>query len=268
MAPALSTTKRKFHKILDSISNASTPSLVLKEKQNENGSATTLPANLDRPAKKPRITRPNSAIVLSTTFHAGKQAPKTAKPSFSSATMNEDRKPPNFAPWDRAQFLERLKTFRQVDKWMGMPEKINEVQWAKRGWSCVGKERVGCVGGCGKEVVIKLEEDRLEEECAAEELSGDEDQDWREHAQMQLIEKYSELIIKEHDGGCLWRRRGCDGKELFDHNVVYADVSYRYYTSASSCSSHNSPNQSLPSLRIPRCDKLVASVHSFYPTIF
>ena len=91
--------------------------------------------------------------------------------------MNEERKPPNFAPWNRAQFLERLKSFRHVDKWMGKPEKINEVQWAKRGWICVGKERVGCVGGCGKEVVIKLVDDDGEaREREANEASESEDQ--------------------------------------------------------------------------------------------
>lgn len=94
---------------------------------------------------------------------------------------------------------------------MGKPEEINEVQWAERGWSCVGKERVGCVGGCGKEVVIKLEDDREQVEQEEGETSADEDQDWREGAQEQLIEKYAETIITGHDGGCLWRRRGCDG---------------------------------------------------------
>lgn len=126
--------------------------------------------------------------------------------------MNEARKPPNFAPWDRTKFLERLESFRHVDKWMGKPEKINEVQWAKRGWICVGKERVGCVSGCGKEVVIKLEDDVEGRERLENEASGSEDQGWREDAQEQLIEKYAVMITTEHDGGCLWRRRGCDGK--------------------------------------------------------
>lgn len=94
---------------------------------------------------------------------------------------------------------------------MGKPEIINEVQWAKRGWSCVGKERVGCVGGCGKEVVVKLEEDCEGREPKADEILEEEDQEWREDAKAQLISRYAELIITEHDTGCLWRRRGCDG---------------------------------------------------------
>lgn len=130
--------------------------------------------------------------------------------------MNEDRKAPNFAPWDRGQFLARLKTFRHVDKWRGKPEKINEVEWAKRGWSCVGKERVGCVAGCGTEVVIMLESSGEDKENSNERLSGDEENvdeedDWREKAQEQLVEKYTDMITSAHDSGCLWQRKGCDG---------------------------------------------------------
>lgn len=135
------------------------------------------------------------------------------------AAINGERKPPNYAPWDRAQFQERLKSYRHVDKWMGKPEEINEVQWAKRGWSCVGKETVGCAGGCGKEVVITLESSREDKEnvnqktLEREEVDEDED-DWREKAQAQLVEKYAEMIATAHDEGCLWRRRGCDGKPI------------------------------------------------------
>ena len=229
---AISTTKRKFYKILDSISNASSTSLNAKsshDKYNNNASTTTLPAAIDPPAKRPRIQRPASAYVSPSlrpilTSHQSpnlRAAAATAKPPTPSTTMgSEERKTPNFAPWDRGQFLERLKTYRHVDKWMGKPEGISEVKWAKRGWSCVGKERVGCVGGCGKEVVIILEssredrQDREETTQDAEKRPEDEEEDedeWREKAQEQLVEKYTEMIVTSHDGGCLWRRKGCDG---------------------------------------------------------
>lgn len=127
--------------------------------------------------------------------------------------MSDERKGSHFAPWDRGQFLERLKTYRHVDRWMGKPERVNEVQWAKRGWSCVGKERVRCVGGCGKEIVITLETSRNEKEEGDDRPFDDEDDEdeWREKTQEQLVEKYSEMIITSHETGCLWRRRGCDG---------------------------------------------------------
>ena len=96
---------------------------------------------------------------------------------------------------------------------MGKPEKINEVKWARRGWSCVGKERVGCVGGCAKEVVIMLESSRENKKNEGERSSdeGADEDEWREQAQEELVGKYAEMIVTSHDGGCLWRRRGCDG---------------------------------------------------------
>lgn len=193
MPYALISTKRKFNKILDSISNSSNPNLNLGDNQ--------LPA-----VKKPRLTHP-AVLLQSNANHV--------LTNISGTTMtDDDQKPPNFAPWDRIQFLQRLETFRHVDKWMGKPEKINEVQWARRGWSCIGKERVGCVGGCGKEAVIKLEEDGIAIPDRSDELSADvEDQgQWRDSAQNELCLKYAEIIVTGHEANCLWRIRGYDGK--------------------------------------------------------
>lgn len=217
MPVALATTKRKFHKLLDSISNASSTSLAGNHERN--ASTTTLPTSLDRPAKRSRVEKPMSAFVppsqrLSTpTRQSFRPAAKTTPTSDSA---NGERKVPNFAPWDRDQFLQRLKTFRHVDKWMSKPDKINEVEWAKKGWSCTGKETVRCLGGCEKEVVVKLERDppaqsEPDGEVPVEEDTHEEDDDWREEAQKLLVEKYSEMIGNAHEGGCLWRRRGCDG---------------------------------------------------------
>lgn len=239
MPYALSTTKRKFHRILDSISNASSTSLATKDDRN-NVSTVTLPPNLESPAKKLRLARPTSALVQSTNINAPNPVSslRSCKRQSALPAMNEERKPPNFAPWDRTQFLERLMSFRHVDKWMGKPEKINEVQWAKRGWTCVGKERVGCVGGCGKEVVIKLEDDGEEREREENEASGSEDQGWREDAQEQLIEKYAEMVATAHEGGCLWRRRGCDGK----HDIVRLGMSPTNLDSRLNLSSSSRPS--------------------------
>lgn len=63
---------------------------------------------------------------------------------------------PNFVPWDRDRFLERLATFRKVDRWSSKPAPINEVEWAKRGWSCTDVMQVSCAGGCEASVVVKL----------------------------------------------------------------------------------------------------------------
>lgn len=91
------------------------------------------------------------------------------------------------------------------------------------------------MGGCGKEVVIKLEDDGEEREQEENEASGSEDQSWREEAQEQLIEKYAEMITSEHDGGCLWRRRGCDGKsDLTRLRINSTNINSRHNLSSSS----------------------------------
>jgi len=182
--------------------------------------------------------------------------------------MIDERKPPNFAPWDRSHFLTRLKTYRHVDKWRGKPEKINEVQWSKRGWSCVGKERVGCVGGCGKEVVILLEtgrEDKGDSEARIpDQLEDDEDEDdWRERAQAQLVEKYAELIISAHEGGCLWRRRGCDGMRVFTYRLnALPDRAYRFNPTSSFGTSRHCDTESSPTIHFIGCHVLGATSKS------
>lgn len=177
----------------------------------------------ERPVKKPRRPAASSAFVQSSpalyaqlSHSSGfRDRIKTSK-NKPGSMGGEERNLPNFAPWDRGQFLNRLKTFRHVEKWMGKPDSINEVQWAKRGWSCVGKERVKCVGGCGKEIFINLEDEENVDEEPRDEASGEDDgQDWRDDAQEELVKKYAELIASGHDGGCLWKRRGCDGTEAF-----------------------------------------------------
>ncbi|KAL8670253.1 MAG: hypothetical protein Q9168_005205, partial [Polycauliona sp. 1 TL-2023] len=209
---ALSTTKRKFHSILDSIANGSTTSLDANDNQH-NASTTTLAPSLEPYAKKLKSSRPISMPVPpSSLLHARSTSNRTL--TSQTSVMTEEKKAPNFAPWDRNHFLNRLETFRHVDKWVSKPDEINEVQWAKRGWTCVAQETVGCVGGCGNEVVISLEPSREEEipreDAEPSEETTDDYYDWREEAQKELVERYTEMIVTEHDEGCLWRRKGCD----------------------------------------------------------
>ncbi|KAL8845402.1 MAG: hypothetical protein Q9176_000038 [Flavoplaca citrina] len=259
---ALSTTKRKFHSILDSIANGSTTSLDADNNQH-NASTTTLAPSLEPYAKKLKISsRPLSTPVPpSSLLHARSTSNQTITSRTSSAsTMTEEKKPPNFAPWDRSQFLRRLETFRHVDKWMSKPNEINEVQWAKRGWTCAGKETVGCVGGCGNEVVISLEPSR-EEENPTEHLepSGeatDDYYDWRDEAQKELVKRYKEMIVTEHDEGCLWRRKGCDDSihriPLVQQAATLLSLRQRYESLSSISSSLPSNISTPPSLNVSK----------------
>ena len=214
MTYALSTTKRKFHRILDSISNSSNTSLASKDRR-DNASTTTLPASLESPAKKSRVARPQS-VYVSTAAQTALETParRLVTSKLHTGAIPGEKKEPKFTPWDRAKFLERLGTFRYVDKWMSKPDKVNEVEWAKRGWRCVGRERVGCTS-CGKEVVIDLGHyytPTIEEEKE----HADDDEDWKIAAHAQLVERYAAMIVTEHDEGCLWRIRGCDGGWFLD----------------------------------------------------
>lgn len=60
-----------------------------------------------------------------------------------------------FCPTDRDELLKRLATFHDITDWTPKPDRVSEIEWAKRGWVCHGKERVRCVL-CHKELVVKL----------------------------------------------------------------------------------------------------------------
>jgi hypothetical protein len=137
------TAKRKLHNLLESITSSSTePSdLLVGGSQSSTDSKTSQ-------AKRPRLDRPTVA--------RSDVLQRTTSTLSRPNTATEPKGALGFAPWDRTQFLTRLSSFRHVDKWTAKPRPINEVQWAKRGWSCYGRERVKCIGACGKELVIKL----------------------------------------------------------------------------------------------------------------
>jgi hypothetical protein len=60
-----------------------------------------------------------------------------------------------YCPSDRNELLRRLGTFQELTDWTPKPDRVSEVEWAKRGWVCQGKERVRCTL-CNKEVVVGL----------------------------------------------------------------------------------------------------------------
>lgn len=39
----------------------------------------------------------------------------------------------------------------------------------------------------------------------------------------QLVDKYAEMIITAHDGSCLWRNKGCDGRTLSVFGISDSD---------------------------------------------
>jgi hypothetical protein len=145
----MNVTKRKFNALLNGIGTKSTTNISSNE---VNSSAT----DADSQAKKRRIanfasTKDSSSSLLKTkptTTMRDKNIRSMVGPAGATET-------PKYAPWDRAAFLQRLKSFSNLTDWTPKPSKVNEVEWAKRGWVCQKFERVRCCL-CNVEILVKL----------------------------------------------------------------------------------------------------------------
>lgn len=235
--------KRKFHHLLDSITKKA-------------GLPSTDSSATDTVNKRRRILHPAQrwGQALERAQSAGPlgSAPvdhsyPTEATSQTPEAEKEVQKTPQFNPWDRYQFLDRLESFRDVSQWSSKPSSINEVAWAKRGWRCIGQERVGC-NACGKERVVLLrssdpgirrvkdqDEDnnaqrqlvggrsalvqtadrrdgnnRSEQEANARDQANETDLDDMLTNDSPIVRAYVHLVISEHRVECLWRERGCD----------------------------------------------------------
>ncbi|KAL1966980.1 hypothetical protein VTN77DRAFT_3724 [Rasamsonia byssochlamydoides] len=217
MSYALETKKRKFNRVLESIS---------KPLANDAASKTTkdpVMAVRERLATPPSIKRvrigDESLEGITTKTGISKIAVRT------SPAPSNDR--PNFVPWDRERFLERLETFRPVTRWSPKPAPINEVEWAKRGWSCTDYMRVTCVGGCGSSVVVKLPE----EVDDFDELDSDKVRE-RKEVRAKVVEEYTRILSEGHSENCPWRSKGCDATihrlPLTNPDVAISALQKRY----------------------------------------
>ena len=125
-----------------------------------------------------------------------------------------------YNPWSRPGFLKRLRTFNDLTHWTpGKPDEINEVAWAKRGWTLDeggGINRVACKKGCEQRAVVTLRPPRKDEE--GKEIPGTED--WDQDVSDELVKRFESLIVEGHDEDCSWRtERGC-GPEVVRVGVV------------------------------------------------
>ncbi|KAI1077238.1 zf-C3HC-domain-containing protein [Whalleya microplaca] len=136
-----------------------------------------------------------SNVVLKKWTPGGK--PAAPSPSKDAKTTSA----PKYCPGDRDELIRRLGTFQELTEWTPKPDRVNEIEWAKRGWVCQGKERVRCTL-CNKELVVKTSKREVE----GKEVSVLVGSDFEEA----LVKKFVELIIDAHQEDCLWRKRGCD----------------------------------------------------------
>lgn len=151
------------------------------------------------PSRGPHTTTTISNVTLRKWTPSGSPAP----PSSSGATSEL-----KYCPGDRDQLLRRLATFQELTDWTPKPERVSEVEWAKRGWTCQGKERVQCAL-CGRELAVGVNRKEVDGKeisvlIASEVAEG-------------VVNKYAELIVDGHGQDCLWRRKGCDGMSPIPH---------------------------------------------------
>ena len=222
--PALATTKRKFHKLLNNLTaSTSTTSLASTLYESSDNASTGSPPQARSPepaAKRPRsseasMERQRQVSAGQARIQALKDqllTPKrkgTIKPVGiqSQQTASTPRKAPNFQPYSQDMFLERLKTFADVKKWTTKPDAISEVEWAKRGWSCDTWNTVACKGGCEKRVAVKLRPKRQ----AADGRDIETSEDLSYDVAPSLVDRYKSSIITGHSEDCLWRKAGCQG---------------------------------------------------------
>ncbi|KAL2194324.1 C3HC zinc finger-like-domain-containing protein [Corynascus similis CBS 632.67] len=113
--------------------------------------------------------------------------------------------PPKYCPGDRDQLLRRLATFQELTDWTPKPERVSEIEWAKRGWVCQGKERVRCTL-CGRELAVKVNRKEVDGKEIAVMIASE--------VAESVVDTYVVLIVEAHAEDCLWRKRGCDDSLL------------------------------------------------------
>lgn len=201
MSYALETKKRKFDRILESLTEGSSQSRVTPESRlvstsNNNGSLSSRTGSLDS-SKRRRV---------SPTFN---------RASSHSSLLN------HYLPSSRDAFLERLETYRHVTKWhIPSTSLANAAEWAKRGWICVGTDTVSC-GACSERVTVDLNTDKASDrekdagDTADQDTTGlEQDEEERDNLAIQfqeaLVKRYQQMMTSAHSAACSWRKRGCD----------------------------------------------------------
>ncbi|KAK4643642.1 hypothetical protein QC761_406400 [Podospora bellae-mahoneyi] len=200
-----------------SLSRTMTAEDILSKKRRVNGGSTPTPPSRFATPQPQRSTilnsSPGSSIRLSSSNNGGpttisnvmlrkfSPAPRGGD-SAKGDTTREKKQPPKYCPADRGELLRRLATFQELTDWTPKPERISEIEWAKRGWVCLGKERVKCTL-CEREVTVKIGRGRDVEGEVGREMEAE------------VVKRYESLMQGDgHGEGCLWRGTGCDDSLL------------------------------------------------------
>lgn len=233
----MNATKRKFNALLQGLnsprSSTTSDQQPLKTADIAAGSAPSsysLFTQKKRRMGAARATGRASATSTSSTTNDADSLPSLASISSLRRPLQTPAPAPKgpevasrYCPSDREQLLRRLASFQEITNWTPKPDRVSEVEWAKRGWVCHGKERVRCAL-CHKELVVKLnrkEENGKEVSVLIASEIGKLSSLLRslQHCsrfvntsvEEALVETYAGLIVSSHQQDCLWKKRGCDG---------------------------------------------------------
>lgn len=158
----MNATKRKFNALLQGLNSSPRPSSASDQKPRKTADITAGIAAPESPfssASPSQKKRRMSAL-------AGDAASSSALSLASISSLRRPLQTPapaakapevasRYCPGDREQLLRRLASFQEITSWTPKPDRVSEVEWAKRGWVCHGRERVRCAS-CHKELVVKL----------------------------------------------------------------------------------------------------------------
>lgn len=188
----MNTTKRKFNNLLQGLGTQTSGSPETRKQGKTTKDVETLLQ------KRRRLGIPQSDAAA-----YGNVTKATATATPKKTEVKKEEKPlARFCPSDREQLLRRLATFNDITDWTPKPDRVNEIEWAKRGWVCHSKETVRCVL-CHKELVVKLNKKEVEGKEVRVLVSSE--------IEDALVDKYVELIASSHFDDCLWKQRGCEG---------------------------------------------------------
>ena len=208
MAYAVESKKRKFDRILESLTDSA--------------SRVSQPNN-DRTSLN---SRNNSILSKATSLDAIKRRRVTP---ISKKTPQNTSSLTHYLPASRTAFLERLETFRHVTKWhIPSTISVNAAEWAKRGWYCADVDTITC-GVCAERVVVDLDitlrqrsrthtdadadadAEGIEDVQADPDDNNDDDEDGMQAEVYQaLIQRYETMFVTSHADDCPWRKRRCD----------------------------------------------------------
>lgn len=189
MPLAIESSKRKFHKLLESFTAPPTST------RDSMSLTSTTSTSIEPSAKRVRLN-PRSTLA------------RTSRPAVS-AIPAPPKKAAAPTPLSSEAFYARLSTFSSLRNWTSKPDAVNEVRWAARGWSLDPSRTnyVACLSSCHARVLVRLRP--LRKDAEGHDIADSED--YGVEVDDELVKRYEDLIVEGHGKGCFWRGQTGEG---------------------------------------------------------